>query len=354
MKSIAKRVSKFLGVVLLLVAVLFGYNVLRFMVFWAPSEEVAFESEPGVTIRGTLVKPAGDGNFPAVVMLHGAGPEERDGPGYRVLSNAIVRSGVAVLLYDKRGVGESDGDFESALYADFVADAMAAVRYLASRDDIDAGNIGVHGNSEGGWFTPEIAYRTGQVAYIFNRVGPPLSWIDNVIWEVRNDLLAAGVPAESVEPLLDNTKRRWEYYIAAGSDPSLAHGPVRDAIDEELKRLVAATPAALSELPAELPPYDPKLYADYAANFGYDPGPFLEAIDIPMIYTFGKNDINVPTEDSVAFLESFRKEFEKDIRIEAYDGVGHYMAGWTGLLSGGYIPPFVKTLEDWYSAQAVR
>ena len=64
MKSIAKRDSKFLGVALLLVAVLFGYNVLRFMVFWAPSKEVAFESEPGVTIRGTLVKPAGPGCSP--------------------------------------------------------------------------------------------------------------------------------------------------------------------------------------------------------------------------------------------------------------------------------------------------
>ena len=354
MISIAKALGKIIGALLLFAILLFGYNYLRFVVFWAPTEAVAFESEPGITIRGTLIKPADSGVFPAVVMLHGSGPESRSGPGYRVLSNMIVRSGVAVLLYDKRGVGVSDGDFESALYDDFVNDAVAAVRYLATRDDIDAGNIGVHGNSEGGWFTPEVAHRTGQVAYIFNRVGPPLSWIDNVIWEMRNDLLAGGVPESALPVLLDITKRRWQYYVDAGRDPSLAESPERDAINEELARLIAETPAAQSQMPAELPHYDPDLYAGYAVNFGYDPRPHLEAIDIPMMYTFAEQDINVPTAESVAFLEAFREQYGKDIRIEVIEGVGHPMAGPSGLFAAGYVPDFVDVVERWYSERAVR
>ena len=80
---------------------------------------------------------------------------------YHVMANALVRSGFAVLLYDKPGVGQSGGDFEAALYRDFAADGVAAVRYLGGRDDIDAGRIGLLANSESGWFAPEIAHTTG-------------------------------------------------------------------------------------------------------------------------------------------------------------------------------------------------
>ena len=354
MKSIAKMIAGLVGMVLLLAVALLTWNYLRFMVFWAPTEEVAFESDPGITIRGTLIKPADEGTFPAVVLLHGSGPENRSGPGYRALTNVIVRSGVAVLLYDKRGVGESDGDFGSAEYSDFIADAVAAVNYLAERDDIDPRNIGLHGNSESGWLTPEIAHTTGRVAWVFNRVGPPLAWMDNVIWEVRNDSLADGVSEADIESVLAATRRRWEYYIAAAADPSLAMGPEREAINAELARLIEDIPAARPQVPEELAAYDAEAYAIRARRYAYDPRPFLESIDVPMIYTFAEDDINVPTVESVAFLESFREQYDKDIRIVVYEGVGHAMAGPTGLFSAGYIPAFVETLEDWYRAQAIN
>lgn len=354
MKSIAIKLAKLLGVLLFVGFVVVGYNYLRHIVFWLPVEAVAFESAPGITIRGSLLKPDGEGLFPAVVLLHGAGAESRAGPSYHVLANMIARSGVAVLLYDKRGVGESDGDFASARYSDFIDDAVAAVHFLARREDIDPGNIGLQGNSESGWFTPEIAHRTGKVAWIFNRVGPPLSWIETVLWEVRNDLLDGGVAESEVEPLVAATRRRWEYYIAAAADPSLATGQERDAINAELARLRSGSPAAKSGMPEALAPYDTETYAASAARYAYDPRPFLEAIDIPMIYTFAEADINVPTEKSVAFLETFRGEHDKDIRSEVYEGVGHSMASLGGLLNGGYTQAFVDKLEEWYRDQAVR
>jgi pimeloyl-ACP methyl ester carboxylesterase len=347
---IVKKVGKVLGFVILLVLVVVTFNYLRHFVFWLPTEDVAFESD-GVQIRGTLIKPSDDGVHPAVVILHGSGPESRSGPGYRVISNAIARSGLAVLFYDKRGVGESGGDFGSATYADFVADGVAAVRYLASRDDIDADKIGLEGNSEGGWFTPEIAYTSGQVAFIFNRVGPPLSWVENVIWEVRNDFMAAGVAESDVELLEAVTRRRWNYYIAAASDSSLATGTERDAINAELARLRNTVPVASDVLSESLLPYDAAEYASIAADYSYDPRPFLEAIDIPMIYTFGETDINVPTARSVEFLESFRSRYSKNIDIVVYENVGHPMAHWSGAFTGGYVPEFLDLLGDWHREQ---
>lgn len=354
MKSIAIRTATALGAVIAIIILLVGYNLLRHYVYWFPTDEVAFTSEDGTALKGTLVKPSAEGVHPVVVMLHGSGPESRSGPGYRILTNAIVRSGVAVLFYDKRGAGESGGDFDTAIYTDFIADAVAAVHFLASRDDIDSGNIGLHGNSEGGWFTPEVAFTTGQVAYTFNRVGPPLPWMQTVIWEVRSDLLAAGVAESDLEPLLDVTLRRWNYYVATAADPSLADGPERDAINAELRRLIETIPGADSELPDELATYDPDLYADLAVEIGYDQTPYLEALDIPMMYSFGETDINIPTAESVTYLEGFRQKHGKDIDIVVIEGVGHPMANWTGMFNAGYVPAFMEVLTSWYSEQAVR
>jgi pimeloyl-ACP methyl ester carboxylesterase len=353
-RSLAPKVIKGLAVLVLLIGALVLYNYLRHVVFWFPTESVAFESSDGVRLVGTLIKPADEGLLPAVVVLHGSGPENINGPSYRVVANTILRSGIAVLLYDKRGVGDSGGDFETALYQDFIADGVAAVRYLASRDDIDAERIGLFGNSESGWFTPEIVHTTGQVAFVFNRAGAPLSWRETVLWEVRNELLAGGVSHDDLGPLLDITMRRWNYYMASAVDPGMAEGPERNAINAELKRLLAEIPAAAAEMRDQLLPYDAETYEAWAADIGYDPRPFLEAIDVPMMYAFGETDVNVPTAESVAFLESFRMHHERDIDIVVFDGVGHPMVHWTGLFTAGYVPEYLELIKTWYPEQAAR
>ena len=352
MHVIVRNSLKFLAVVIAFVITLVLYNYLRFIVFWSPTENVAFTSEDGTRLSGTLVKPSDEGIFPAVVMLHGSGPESMDGPSYHVIANTIVRSGFAVLLYDKRGVGASAGDFDTALYRDFVADAVAAVDYLATRDDIDTSGIGVQGNSESGWLTPEVAHTTRKVAFVFNRVGSPLSWVETVLWEVRNDFLSAGIADSDVDELVAVTRRRWNYYIAAGNDSDLADGAERDAVNAELTLLRSSVPNADNVLPESIVSYDADAYAAYAADLSYDPGPFLEAIDIPMIYTFGETDINIPTSRSVEFLETFRQQYDKDIDIVVFEGVGHPMANWSGAFTAGYVPAYLELVESWYGEQA--
>ena len=329
----------------LLVALII-YNAIRYLVYWSPTEDVTFMSGD-IQMSGIFVKPADEGKFPAVIVLHGSGPESLSGPSYKATANILVRSGFAVLLYDKRGVGASGGDFESALYSDFIDDAIAAVGLLRSRADVDADRIGLFGNSESGWFTPEIAARSENIAFIFNRVGPPLTWIETNLWEVRNEFLEAGIAATDLDPLLKVTERRWNFYIAAGKDPSLADSPERHAIDAELKSLRENIPLADEVLPEQVRPYEAEIYAAFAADFAYDPGPYLTAIDVPMYYAFGETDVNVPTLESVGFLEVLREEYDKDISYTVFEGVGHPLAGWSGLLTAGYVPEFLDIVETW-------
>ena len=329
-----------------LLAALAIFNITRYLVFWSPTEEVTFRGG-SFEMSGMLVKPSEEGRFPAVIVLHGSGPESLGGPSYKAIANTLVRSGFAVLLYDKRGVGNSGGDFETALYSDFVEDAIAAVRYLRARHDVDADRIGLFGNSESGWFTPEIAYRSGNIAFVFNRVGSPLPWIDTVLWEVRNEFLEAGIAESDLDKLLDVTKRRWTYYLEAGLDPALADSPERDAINTELKTLRDTVPLADQVLPEQVRPYEMEFYANFAADASYDPGPFLKAIDVPTYYAFGETDVNVPTVQSVEFIEVLREEYDKNVSYSVFDGVGHPLANWTGVLTAGYVPRYLEIVESW-------
>ncbi len=336
--------------VVAIVAMLVLYISARHLIYLSPREEVTFPSGT-IQLAGTLVKPSDGGAFPAIVLLHGSGPEPRSEPPTRAVVNTLVKSGFAVLLYDKRGVAASGGDFDSATFQDFINDAVAAIDYLRGRSDVDADNIGLYAVSESGWLAPEIAVRTQRVKFIFNKVGSPLSWMETVQWETRNDYLADGVAESDVQQLVDLAKRRWAYYQAAAANPSLAEGPERDAINAEISRVRAEVPMADEALSAELSPYDAESYQSFAVDASYDPTPFLNQIDIPMYYTYGGVDINIPTERCVAVLEKLKKEQGKNIGITVYPNVGHSLATWRGLLDVGFVPGYLDTLAAWTGAQ---
>ncbi|MEM7049081.1 MAG: prolyl oligopeptidase family serine peptidase [Acidobacteriota bacterium] len=126
------------------------------------SEPFAFKSA-GTELRGTLHLPPGDGPFPAAVWIHGSGRSDRHDaihfPAY------LVREGFAVLAYDKRGIGESGGSyampdgrtFGYPFLARRAGDALAAVRALRQRPEVDADRVGLFGLSQAGWVAAQAA-----------------------------------------------------------------------------------------------------------------------------------------------------------------------------------------------------
>jgi pimeloyl-ACP methyl ester carboxylesterase len=326
------------------------YNYIRHYVYWSPTEEVSFTSGD-IRLAGTLVKPNEDGIFPAIIFMHGSGREKRNDPPNRAVVNTLVRNGFAVLVYDKRGAGKSGGDFDSAGYRDFIDDGISAVNFLADRPDIDSENIGLHTVSESGWFGPEIAMRTQRIAFIFNKAGPPLSWVDTVKWEVRNDFVADGIAETDVSMLVDLIRRKWTYYQNAADDPEFARGPEREAINRQIAELRKEIPMADQVLDEEMPPYNPDLHLQYVKRISYDPGPFLNKIDIPMYYTFAELDVNIPTRESVAALEALVEEQGKDIGIFVFPGVGHSFMSWSGILNLGWVPGYLDIEGEWTAEQ---
>ncbi len=134
------------------------------------SEEVKFEnSKDQVVLAGTLTLPNKDGHFPAVVLISGSGPQNRNEEvfGHKpflVIADYLTRNNIAVLRFDDRGIGESTGNFKEATTLDFSNDVEAAVEYLKTRKEID--KIGLIGHSEGGIIAPIVASNSKDINFI--------------------------------------------------------------------------------------------------------------------------------------------------------------------------------------------
>jgi pimeloyl-ACP methyl ester carboxylesterase len=133
-----------------------------------------------VQLAGSLFLPQGAGPWPAVVLVHGTGPNTRDENAFGhkiflVLADHLARQGIAVLRYDKRGIGGSTGDYLSATTNDLAGDAQAAGSFLRNRAGIDHRHVGIIGHSEGGMIAPIVAARDPQVAFVVLMAGPGVS-----------------------------------------------------------------------------------------------------------------------------------------------------------------------------------
>ena len=140
-------------------------------------KEVMYDNPAaGIKLAATLTIPQGKGPFPAMELIVGSGPHDRDESlmGHKpflVLSDYLTRKGIAVLRADKRGVGKSGGSYAMATTADFATDAEAGVAFLKSCSEVDQHKIGLIGHSEGGVIAPMVAARDPDVAFIVMMAG---------------------------------------------------------------------------------------------------------------------------------------------------------------------------------------
>lgn len=294
------------------------------------SEDVTFTSRDGIELRGSLVLPAETtSRLPVVVLLHGSEPATRS-LAYRLHANVFLERGMAVLLYDKRGAGASGGDHDSASYAQFIDDALAAIGFLRQRPEIDPDRIGVVGASESGWFTPEIAERAGNLAFVINKSGSSVSWQETVAWETYNDLVTDGVGPDSAREQTAVSRRLWAYYVSPSDDE-------RGALEATLREWAAREDSQLPVAPRAVSP-------SYVQDIAYDPAPFLERLTTPTFYVFGSEDVNIPTVPCVERLTELR-DAGRPVSFHVFDGEGHELGG-IGVLGYQFVGGYADLLGD--------
>lgn len=168
-------------------------------------EEVTFVNEKeGNTLAGTLTIPEGDGTFPAMVLVSGSGQQNRDEElmnhrPFWVIADYCARHGVAVLRYDDRGMGGSNGEVKNATSMDFSYDAEAAFDFLRKQKHIDASKVGILGHSEGGVINFMVSARRPEVAFLVSLAGPAVNGIEVLKEQQAAILRASGMSEEMVQ-----------------------------------------------------------------------------------------------------------------------------------------------------------
>ncbi len=349
-KLALKRIARLLLLMISLGGTLFGCSYFRYGVVWDHKMEVTFESD-GLILAGTVYTPKGTGPFPAVVILHGSGPLQRSGfPGmaYRIHANAFVKKGFVTLIYDKRGTGESEGNFKYLDYAGFINDANSALDYLKSLPTVDPERIGIATNSESGLFAPQISTERDDVKFIYNRVGPVVSFRELAAYQHAIRLKKSGIEQKDVDEIINLMLEIFDFTIESANQGSSYYQMNRPALQAKINDAVSKFGASILPFTSQLSTnYNSKTLERVAFSYSYDPQQYLIDNQTPMYFVFGKKDQFVPTDKCVGFLEELMTHNQK-LKYKIYKNDGHSLNRIPYLFFHGFYPPgYYREMTDW-------
>jgi pimeloyl-ACP methyl ester carboxylesterase len=302
-------------------------------------EEVRFPNA-GIQLAGTLISPTTGGKHPAIILVHGSGAENRE----YVLPFArfLIRHGMAVLAYDKRGVGGSTGDWNAASFDDLAGDVVAAFEYLKTRSDIDSGQIGLLGVSQAGWVMPLAAIRATELAFLISVSGAGIPAAETTIDQAKSEMTAAGMQPPAVAQIVElmnlqyqfaRTGQGWEQYSAAR---------------KELAARMGSPPDSFPGTP------DHPYWQFIRRQFFHDPAPALRQLRTPTLALFGELDNNILAEKNRAAWESALKAGgHSDYTLQILPKANHLqfeaIAGDNAEMASlqRFVPQYSMTVRNW-------
>jgi uncharacterized protein len=303
-----------------------------------PSEASAREltvRSGDVSLAGSLWLPAEPAGV-AVLMHPGSGASDRNNDVFfPPIRQHLLESGVAVSSFDKRGVGESSGNWQEAAIEEQASDAIACIDVLCADAALD-GPVGLYGHSQGGWVVIEAAARCPDAAFVVTSSGPGVTPGEQEQWAARAHLTRAGIPENEIEEV-----ERYYDRVIAMMRSGIPLAVARERVEEN------GFPQALKTASLPVLPEDEADWQLFAAMVDYDPRPALERIDVPVLALFGADDPITPVEDSVAvFREAGRPGLT---HVEVFAGAGHRLeTGDPPTLVDGYL----ETLSSFVLAAA--
>jgi uncharacterized protein len=334
-------------------------------------EEITFTND-GNTFSETYSYPkvnnTGFPGFPAVILITGSGPQDRDEEivGFKlfeVIANHLNKNNIAVLRYDDRGTGKTTGkSVNESTTMDFAGDVVAAVNYLKSRKDVHT--IGLLGHSEGGIVAPIAAVQSQDVQFIILMAGTGVKGID-IIKEQSKLIMKADKSSkkeiEGYDKLLDAV------YDAVKNNKPL------DEVKQQIKQSILDN---FDDLPEEERKNitNPEQYANDIAEMTiaqfnspwmryfleYDPAPMLQKVQCPVLVLFGGKDLQVPPkQNEKPITDALTKGGNQLFTVEIFPDANHlFQQAVTGspseyaTLKKEFIPGFLERITEWIQVQS--
>jgi pimeloyl-ACP methyl ester carboxylesterase len=310
-------------------------------------EEVTYPSgQAGVALAATLTVPEGKGPFPAVLLVAGSGPVDRNETvfGHKpflVLADGLTRRGIVVLRADKRGLGGSTGNLATSTDADYVSDALGGVAYLKSRREVNTKAIGIAGHSEGGLVAPRAAAVSPDVAFIILMAGPGLPGKQIILGQQALLLKASGAGDATIRSK-QAAEEQVLTVVIQEKDDAVAEAKLRAIMKSEVPR---GTPdsAITGQIRGLLSPW----YKDFLV---FDPRPTLGKVKCPVLAIAGEKDLQVPPiENLTAIKDALKAGGNQTYTLKLLPGLNHlFQTSRTGL------PSEYGTIQETFSPVALQ
>jgi len=296
-------------------------------------------------LGGKLVLPAGKGPFPAAIFVTGSDPDHRE--AWQLEARTLAGSGIASLLYDKRGVGESAGaNHDLASWDDLAGDVEGAVAYLRSRPDIDPKRIGLIGQSQGTWIIAKVAAADPGIAFLVSISGSGISAAEQETYRTGALMKADGFA--DAEIARARAFQRQKFQVAKT-------GLGWEALDSTMKKLRAdstrwfpgyGTGAATRTL-ASL-----RMYG--VLQFNYNPTRDLRMIKAPVLVVMGERDRVFPPQEVIDRMrEGLRAGDNNNFTARIIANAGHGLTTIQTIdghpFRAAVSPLFLTTLGSWVS-----
>jgi uncharacterized protein len=299
------------------------------------SEDVGFDSkDKSLHYGATLTLPPGNGPFPAVLLITGSGPQNRDEEimGHKlfaVLADGLSRNGIAVLRVDDRGVGKSTGNFAEATSADFANDVNTSLDYLLTRPEVDKKKTGLIGHSEGGMIAPVVASARKDVAFIVLLAGPGVRIYQLMAEQNAAILRSVNISQKAIDAYIPLYTALMKGIVAA---PDTATAKAK-AMELMSQWRASTDTALLNELgfgsESEIPSLANKFVKGFSGNWfkyflAFDPAPYLEQLKGKVLALNGEKDLQVIPASNLAGIENaLKKSKVKSYTVKTIPGLNH-------------------------------
>ena len=313
---------------------------------------------------GTLTLPRTQGKHPAVVMITGSGPQNRDEEilgfkPFRIIADNLTRSGIAVLRYDDRGVGGSTGKtVAESTTEEFAGDVIEAVKYLKTRDDINPDQIGLCGHSEGGVIAPMVASKYN-VSFIVLIAGTGVMGIDILKEQSKLIMKADSATDEEVNGY---TKMLDMVYDAVKNDKGWDEIKIRfrESMERSYKKMTKEQRKSVGSKEQYVNGMTDLTMSEFTSPWmqyfmTYDPYPALTKVTCPVLALFGGKDMQVPVKQNEKPLrDALTKAGNKDFTIKTFRDANHlFQQAKTGnpveyaTLPKEFLPGFLDEISGW-------
>lgn len=317
-----------------------------------------------VTLAGTLTIPSGLGPHPAVALMSGSGPQDRDEslPGmtlrpFALLADALARAGIAVLRYDDRGTAGSTGSYGAAGLEDFTADGAAALAWLRDQPGIDPQRVGVLGHSEGGAYVASIGATDPDVAFVVGLAPMVRPGIELMLDQTFAIARSQGQTVEQAQATVDANRRLYE--AALTGDEEALERVIREVMGEAWDGMDSSTQARVGDrdawvgqqVAAQLPSLGSPWFRSLLRA---DPSADWAEVKAPVLGVFGAKDVQVIAEPESEALEAAIARGDERSRVEILADANHlFQQAVTGglqeypTLDQTFTPELLPLITDW-------